>query len=133
MITKKGTSPANKLDIGKSLETNSKNPIKYNNGNFTKSIAANFALFPLQAAILKRLTVNKKLAIAHRLANKKPAPQENLPNKIKTTVTAKTSHAVSPSDFFNNLSNSKYPLKLAVFIYCRNQLYYSVYLSYGRR
>jgi len=105
MITKKGTSPASKLESGKSLDTNNKNPIKYNNGNFTKSIAANFVLPFLPAAILKRLMVHKKLDIDHKLPNRNPAPQENLRNKIETTSTAKTKTIVIFKDLLMDFSN----------------------------
>ena len=106
MIIKNGASPASKLEVGKSLDANNKNPMRYNNGNFTKSAAVNFALLFLPAAILKRLTVNKKLAIDHRFPNKNPAPQKNLPTAIETIMTATMKPAVSFKDVRNDWSNA---------------------------
>lgn len=117
MIIKKGASPASKLDVGKSLDANNKNPITYNNGNFTKSAAVNFALLFLPAAILKRLTVNKKLVIDQRFPNKNPAPQKNLPTAIETIMTATIKTAASFKDLRNAWSNASI---------CYNKLFLSM-------
>lgn len=101
VIATKGINPLNKLETGNTLETRSRNPAKYNTGNFTISIKTSFVLFFFENAALKKPAVNSKLATDQILPIRKPAAHKGLPHKIRITHAVRTKTAVSFKDFFS--------------------------------
>jgi hypothetical protein len=63
--------PASRLRVGKNLEMRIKNPIKYKNGNLTRSIKESFTFDPRSTAIFNNF-IRKKRFIADQ-----PAPTKN--------------------------------------------------------